>query len=237
MSSGGKPGNGHCPSAKPPRRRNRLPVLGQAESIPERRDAAENRRRILEAARDLLKTRPIQDICMDELARTAGVGKGTLYRRFADRASLCRALLGDEALRIQEAVLQDFELPPGAPWVMRVEHLLSALLDFTIDHGSLLSEARAFERHGPEGYAHPAHTWQREALARYLSHAIQAREISPLDPILTAEFVLAALDPDLWAFHLREGRTRTELHHAFQQFARRATGGPSKNDEPPIRRG
>lgn len=200
---------------------SRLPVLGQSSVPFERRDAAENRARILAAAQTLLQSRPIQNICMDEVARTAGVGKGTLYRRFADRAALCRALLGEAATRVQDEVLQDFGLPPNTPWTVRIERLLAALVDFTIDHGSLLSEARAFERPGPARYAHPAHQWQRETLSRYLVRAVRARELAPLEPTLTADFILAALDPDLWAYHLREGRSREACHRAFLSYVRR----------------
>ena len=205
-------------------RMSRLPVLGQSPRAPERRDAAENRARILTAARRLLETRPIQDICMDEVAQTAGVGKGTVYRRFVDRAALCRALLSEEAQRLQTDVLRDFGLPPGASWRTRIERLLCALLDFTIDHGSLLSEARAFERRGGNRYAHPAHAWQRETLSCYLARAVRAQQIAPLEPMLTADLMLAALDPDLWAFHLGEGRPRETARRVFLDYVRRTLG-------------
>lgn len=157
---------------------------------------------------------------MDELAKAANVGKGTLYRRFADRAALCRALLGEEATRIQELVLDDFRLPAGATWLTRAECLAGALFDFTVDNGSLLSEARAYERRNPDRYAHPAYRWQRETLGRYIVQGIRAKEFPEMDPWLTADFVLAPLDPDLWKFHLREGRSRADGRQAFLRHVR-----------------
>ena len=62
---------------------------------------------------------------MDEVARAAGVGKGTLYRRFADRSSLCLALLDDSERALQDRMLQNFGLSRAAP---PAEQLM-ALLD------------------------------------------------------------------------------------------------------------
>jgi AcrR family transcriptional regulator len=55
---------------------------------PERADAARNRRRVLAAAEELFARRDARNVTMEEIARTAGVGKGTLYRCYPDRASI-----------------------------------------------------------------------------------------------------------------------------------------------------
>lgn len=57
-----------------------------------RTDAVANRARILAAARVLLAERGL-DMEMTELAERAGVGVGTLYRHFANRDDLVRAIL------------------------------------------------------------------------------------------------------------------------------------------------
>jgi AcrR family transcriptional regulator len=61
---------------------------------PLRRDAAANRERILDAARLLFAERGF-DASMDDVARAAGVGAGTLYRRFPTKEALLDAILGD----------------------------------------------------------------------------------------------------------------------------------------------
>lgn len=210
----------------PKGRRKRLAVIGQPP-IPtgERKDAARNRARILEAARRLLGERPIGEICMDELARTAGVGKGTLYRRFADRASLCHALLNEEAITLQNRVLDGLGLPLDAPWVLRIDRLLDALFDFVHDNAPLLSEALAFERGKTGRFDHPAHAWQRDALVLYLTKAVEAKEIAALDPAPTAEFVLVTLDPDLMQWHKDRGFERDTLKGRFRRFWRQGIVG------------
>ncbi|WP_143576711.1 TetR/AcrR family transcriptional regulator, partial [Streptomyces acidiscabies] len=61
-----------------------------------RSDAARNRERILDAARRLVVAYGPGHVTMQEVAAEAGVGKGTLFRRFGDRDGLLAALL-DEA--------------------------------------------------------------------------------------------------------------------------------------------
>ena len=59
---------------------------------PLRADAERNRRRILDAAAELFAERGLH-VSLDEVAERAGVGVGTVYRRFADREALVDALL------------------------------------------------------------------------------------------------------------------------------------------------
>lgn len=213
----------------PKGRQKRLAVLGQAPvQAAERKDAARNRARILDAARRLLRERPIQDICMDELARAAGVGKGTLYRRFADRASLCHALLNEEATALQNRVLDGLGLPLDAAWLLRIDRLLDAIFDFVHDNAPLLAEAVAFERGKTARFAHPAHVWQRDALVLYLSKAIEAQEITALDPEPTAEFILAGLDPDLMQWHKDRGFDQADLKARFRRFWREGVVGSAQ---------
>jgi hypothetical protein len=114
-------------------------------------------------------------------------------------------------------VLQDFDLPREAPWTRRLECFPEALFDFVHDNAPLLSEALAFER-GQMRFEHPHHAWERETIARYLTKAIEANEIAPLEPSITAELLLACLDPDLMQWHRTCGYGRSELKQHFLRF-------------------
>lgn len=209
----------------PPVRAHRLAVLGQPVPVAERADAAKNRAAILEAARKLLKKRSIREICMDELAETAGVGKGTLYRRFADRASLCHALLDDDARRLQAEVLRGFDLPRSTPWIDRLARVLDAIFDFTVENRELLSEAAAYERGELSRFDHPAHQWQRQEVAMLLSRSAAAGEIAESSPESTADFILAGLDPDLLRWHFAQGATKERLLADFRALWRHGVLG------------
>ena len=82
----------------------------------ERADAARNRRHLLATAREMLAARGADTLTMDGLAERAGLGKGTVFRRFGTRAGIFRALLDDAERAFQEQVLSGPPpLGPGAP--------------------------------------------------------------------------------------------------------------------------
>ena len=76
-------------TATPPLRE--LPVTDQAPQ--ERGDAARNRTLLIDAARRLIAERGADAVTTDDIAAAAGVGKGTLFRRFGSRAGLMIVLL------------------------------------------------------------------------------------------------------------------------------------------------
>ena len=80
---------------------------------PLRADAARNRARLLAAAREVFAERGL-DATMDEVARRAGVGVGTAYRRFRNRDDLIAALF-EERLEEFMAIL-DAALADDDPW-------------------------------------------------------------------------------------------------------------------------
>ena len=90
-----------------------LPVLGAPV---ERADAARNRQRIIVAAERLFARDGVACTSMDAIAAEAQVGKGTLFRRFGDRASLALALLDSSERVFQDAFIRGpAPLGPGAP--------------------------------------------------------------------------------------------------------------------------
>jgi AcrR family transcriptional regulator len=80
---------------------------------PLRRDAEQNRQRILRAAAEVFTTRGLQ-ASLDDVARHAGVGVGTVYRRFPDKESLVEALF-EERLG-QLAAIADKALAEPDSW-------------------------------------------------------------------------------------------------------------------------
>ena len=73
------------------------------EPAEERADAARNRARLLAAAARLVADRGAGNVTMDAVVHEAGVGKGTLFRRFGDRYGLLLALVDDVEEAFHEA--------------------------------------------------------------------------------------------------------------------------------------
>jgi polyketide synthase 12 len=101
----------------------------------ERADAARNRRHLLATAREMLTEQGADRLTMDGLAERAGLGKGTVFRRFGTRAGIFAALLDDDEQAFQERVLSGSPpLGPGAPPLDRLISYGRARIDFLIGH-------------------------------------------------------------------------------------------------------
>src|SRR5216683_1164509 len=81
-----------------------------------RADARRNYERLLSAAAAAFATRGADDVSLEEIARRAGVGIGTLYRHFPTRQALLEAVYRDqvEALRARADELAEAESPGDA---------------------------------------------------------------------------------------------------------------------------
>src|SRR6201987_3687385 len=115
-----------------------LPELAVTDQAPhERGDAARNRTLLLDAARRLIAERGPDAVTTDDIAVAAGVGKGTLFRRFGSRAGLMLVLLDEDEQALQQAFL--FGPPPLGPSAPPLDRLLAygrARLRFVNEHRS-----------------------------------------------------------------------------------------------------
>ncbi|GAA3119732.1 TetR/AcrR family transcriptional regulator [Streptosporangium carneum] len=105
----------------------------------ERADAARNRLKVLAAAARLFREKGVDAVSMDAVAAEAGVGKGTLFRRFGDKAGLAVALLDERERELQEAILSGpAPLGPGAQAAERLAAFVEAYLDYLLGHLDLV---------------------------------------------------------------------------------------------------
>ncbi|MEV0225296.1 helix-turn-helix domain-containing protein [Streptomyces sp. NPDC050704] len=128
----------------------------------ERVDAARNRARLLEAATLLVAERGPEHVTMREVAEAAGVGKGTLFRRFGDRDGLLLALLDDAEAEFQEAYTTGPPpLGPGAPAAERLASFGCALLGriaTDADLGAALGRQVPYARRAASGSGRSFHS-------------------------------------------------------------------------------
>ena len=123
------------------------PVLFDPHARPERRDAARNRELLLDAAHRLVDRDGVEAVTMEQLAAEAGVGKGTVFRRFGSRAGLMTALLDHSEARWQGQVISGPPpLGPGAPPLERLIAFGASRLEGTVVNADLMVAAAG--RHG-----------------------------------------------------------------------------------------
>lgn len=171
----------------------------------ERSDAARNRRKIVDTARALFGERGVTRVNMEEIARAAGVGKGTLYRRFPHKGVLCEALLDEPTRKFQEETLRALG-EAGAGPLEKLDLFLDRLVGFTEENLDLLyggneplCGADRIAR-----FAHPAHDWRRWTVLGLLRAAEREGELREgLDLEYLATAILAPLDVDLFYYQRR----------------------------------
>ncbi|WP_455771181.1 TetR/AcrR family transcriptional regulator [Streptomyces griseoluteus] len=115
-----------------------LPVVPFGKPRGERADAVRNRERLLRTAREMIDEQGTQKVTMDALADRAGLGKGTVFRRFGTRAGIFQALLDEDERDFQEQVLSG--PPPLGPGADPAERLIAygrARIAFLLDHHAI----------------------------------------------------------------------------------------------------
>jgi len=195
-----------------------LPVLESEPS--ERADAARNRERILCTARRLFSERGASCVSMDDIAAEAGVGKGTLFRRFGSRAALAMAVVSEDERRLQEGMIRgEPPLGPGAPPRERLIAFGEARLEMVDKHAELLAAAEM----GTARYDSAPHGVHR------LHVSLLLREVDPLcDAEMLAELLLAGLSAELFVY-LRDVRELSleRVKQGWRELVCRLAPGPA----------
>src|SRR6516225_2003836 len=149
----------------------------------ERADAARNRAAVLQAAAGLFAEHGVAAVSMDQVAAAAGVGKGTIFRRFGDKAGLAVALLDARERELQEAILYGPPpLGPGAAPAARLTAFTSAYLDYLLEHLELV---RMSETAAPGArYRIGAYRFWHRHVAMLLAGSPDAEHVSAVLPEL-----------------------------------------------------
>lgn len=192
-----------------------LNPVGEAGTMErtERADAAANRILILHTAERLFRERGVENVCMAEIAEAAGVGKGTLYRRFANKGELCLALMDTQMSEFQNAMLTLFNglTAQGVGYRQQLERFLAQLVEFTDIHSPLLVEVERAGMIQEDERLNMPHFWQHMTVSALLRAAERQGELVPgLDLDYLSEALLAPLNVDTFRFQRRVRGYSTE---------------------------
>ncbi|MGK4595883.1 TetR/AcrR family transcriptional regulator [Amycolatopsis sp. w19] len=179
----------------------------------ERSDAARNRAKILEAAEGLFAARPAADITMEDIAKAAGVGRATLYRRYPDRSAIAVALLDEHERELQERLLAGPPpLGPGAPPAERLAAFYAAMIGLLARHAHLVLGTEVGHSRFTTG---PYRLWRTHV--RHL-----AEQASAPDPDVLADILLAPLAVEVFLHQTGElGLSVERITDTLAELARR----------------
>jgi AcrR family transcriptional regulator len=177
----------------------------------ERADAARNRARVLAAAERVLTER--SDVTMEQIAAAAGVGKGTLYRRYPNVASIAQALLDEHERDLQERLLRGPPpLGPGATAAERLAAFYGAMVELLERHGHLALAGETGERRYETG--------AYRAWALHVAGLLEAAELGGSRALV--DTLLAPLAADVYAHQRASGIPARQIAEGLALLARRA---------------
>ncbi|MFC1406819.1 MULTISPECIES: TetR/AcrR family transcriptional regulator [Streptacidiphilus] len=198
------------------------PLLPLGVPRAERADAARNRLHLLATAREMLAEDGADRLTMDGLAERAGLGKGTVFRRFGTRAGIFQALLDDEEQQFQQQVLSG--PPPLGPDADALDRLVAygrARIGFLFAHRDIARAALDGSQAVPAGTETPLSRMHIRMLLGQI-------RLGAVDPDILAVQLTAALDGPL-LLHLSADdlavdapRMETRLVQGWQSLVHRA---------------
>lgn len=208
-----------------------VPDPFRAHGRHERRDAAEHRQRILEVARQLFAQHGVDAVSMHQIALAAGIGQGTLYRRYRHKGELCVDLLRERHEQFMEEIVTLLKAPVESPALKRLDGVLAHCVAFLEEQGALMApsaltdprgimcdEANDPRRLSPNHV--PFYLWLQQLFAELLAEAVDRDELAPLDIPFTTDTILATLNPLFYRFQRQDRGLSPErilqgLHHIY----------------------
>ena len=198
------------------------PIVPWGAPHAERADAVRNRRHLLATARQMLAEQGPGQLTMDALAERAGLGKGTVFRRFGTRAGIFAALLDDDERAFQQQVLAG--PPPLGPGAAPLDRLIAygrARTGFLIAHRDI---ARAtLDGHQPI----PGRS-QSPLSQMHIRVLLRQMNLSDADLDMLAVQLTAALDGPLLLYlsasdltEAAPGAAAERIAHSWQDLAQR----------------
>jgi len=177
----------------------------------ERRDAMEHRQRILQVAQNLFARHGVHAVSMHQIAKAAGVGQGTLYRRYAHKGDLCMDLLHERHERLQADITTFVATKADLPVLERLDGVLSLSIAFLEEQGALLSPIAFTEMRetmcldeAPDPQYLSFYIWLHGIFAGLLTEAVERKEVSVLDTSFTADAILVTLNPMFYRMQRQE---------------------------------
>lgn len=167
----------------------------------ERRDAAENRQRILDAALRLFDQNGVEQVSMNQIATEAKIGPGTLYRRYRNKGELCLDLMKENIVLLFENIDAYLAQNRNAPPDQRLKGILAFFIRFREKKSQLLQgvEESASTNRSKSRTQSPLYLELHQLLVELLDE-MAAGEQDPPNSTFKADMLLMVLSSESYSF-------------------------------------
>jgi AcrR family transcriptional regulator len=179
----------------------------------ERRDAAENRQRILDAALRLFDQNGVEQVSMNQIATEAKIGPGTLYRRYRNKGELCLDLMKENIVLLFENIEAYLNENRTDPPSQRLKGLLTLFIRFREKKSQLLKgveESTATNRSRSRTQS-PLYIELHQLLVELFDEMATTDKTQP-NSVFKADMLLIALSSESYSFQREERGYSPEMY-------------------------
>jgi AcrR family transcriptional regulator len=184
------------------------------------RKPVDRRRQVLDAAARSFETFGYKATTMDQVAKLAGVGKGTIYTFFANKEQLFEEIMSGMIAELRD--MADRTLRPGLPFADNLMEVLHRLLDYREQHALAVKLAQEVRDIGTPMAREGLEKLERAVvgyIARHVKEAVDKGEIKRCDPELTAYVMLKTyLALTAESYHLHKPLDKEEVLNYFRTY-------------------
>ncbi|MED3563829.1 TetR/AcrR family transcriptional regulator [Bacillus xiapuensis] len=168
----------------------------------ERRDAAENRQRILDTASRLFEQFGVEQVSMNQIAAEARIGPGTLYRRYRNKGEVCLDLIKDNVVLCFEDMEAYLEENGEEPPSKRLRGILSIFIRFRESKAQLLKGVEVFEsaKQSKSGTPGPLYHELHQYFVDLFDEMATPTKEGKTNNVFRADMLLAAIKSDSYLF-------------------------------------
>lgn len=190
----------------------------------ERKDAMENRQLILQTAHQLFDIHGVQSVSMHQIAKTAGIGQATLYRKYAHKGDLCFDMLDHYAKQFIEQIAQFLDQHQGDDPPRRLSGLMDVWIDAIEEKADLIAELASHMNLNCEDsrcnfFASPMYSFIRNKLSEIITEVIGTSQEEYPEPDLAAHTIICSIAP-LGYFHIKQekGFTKADMKEHYRRL-------------------
>lgn len=181
-----------------------------------KKDPQEVSKIILQTAKSLFAEHGVETVSMHQVAKSAQIGQGTLYRRYANKSDLCMDVMKDSFAVFSNEVTQilnDLQERPVMERLCAVSRSVIRFLDEQFKWISIIQMHRTVEIEEPAFFKSPPYQFLFQTYHSLLAEALESRVIIDLNLELTAHMLISCFPPESYIY------IKQVLGYSMQQIA------------------
>lgn len=170
--------------------------------------------KILDTAQALFQERGIEDVTMHQVAQSAGIGQGTLYRRFPSKNMLCLVLKQKKFMKFMEDIEQYLDRAEQVPVVQKLTTVVTRLVMLAGTDLEWVKQILRTDRLRDTKmncFELQPFVFIRDRVQELLEEAAADGKLKQVDPFFTAGMIATSLTPEMIAYLIDEGYEMKEI--------------------------